>query len=102
MIELMTKAIIVFTTLFVIGGFSLIAYLVFKFVKENIWKEDEETTCSWRVLGKSNTIYTQACRLHSPTFYNSSDDGLPVTDWATHCPYCGNKIVIEEIINEST
>ncbi len=97
MIEFMIKVIVVFTTLFAIGGFSLIAYLIFKFVKDNIWEKDEERTCTWKAKGVSNTLYTQTCNLHTQDFYNSCDDGSPVTDWATYCPYCGGKI---EVSNE--
>ncbi len=37
--------------------------------------------------------YTTGC---GNEFHDSSETGNPVTDWATFCPYCGNKIRVKE------
>jgi len=45
--------------------------------------------CKWVSSGDTScSIYETSCE---QTFYNANDEN-PVTDWATHCPYCGGKI----------
>ncbi|WP_252108942.1 MULTISPECIES: hypothetical protein [unclassified Halomonas] len=38
-------------------------------------------------------IYKTSC---GHEFYNAADDGCPVTDWLSFCPYCGKPAELKE------
>lgn len=50
------------------------------------WKSNK--TCKWSDNGGGCSSYSTEC---GNEFHNANE-GNPVTDWATHCPYCGGEI----------
>ncbi len=44
--------------------------------------------CTWKPFDSYST-YGTGC---GNSFWNASEDGCQVTEWATYCPYCGGEI----------
>ena len=88
MMEYAAYTIVALVTSVIVLAWALIAVIFFKLFKEISEDRNKIRTCKW-IHDSSETYKTECGKL----FYNSKDDGSPVTDWATHCPYCGKLII---------
>lgn len=69
---------------FVLFGALLIVSILIKLAIE-IVKEKNPSACKWKGEGE----YETAC---GNRFFDSTESGNPITDWAKYCPYCGRVI----------
>ncbi len=58
-------------------------------------REDRKNkTCEWKNHSGENSddctgLYDTSCK---EVFYDATESGTPVSDWAKYCPYCGRSI----------
>ena len=72
----------------IISGCLVILYILYQLaiMIRADWKKNQE--CQWVNKDDYCSEYESGCG-HG---FANMQDGDPVTDWATYCPFCGNKI----------
>ena len=82
---LLTSLICLLIVFIFLGAITMYAALYRTF---QAIRNERPKACNWTDRESECSTYETSC---GESFHNAND-GSPVTDWASHCPYCGGKI----------